>query len=58
MECIKILWEKISKGGIVLLDDYGFIGHEEQRNAWDDFANSKGLSILSMAHGQGLLVKV
>ena len=55
---IEILWERITKGGVVLLDDYAY-GPEfqEQKNAWDFFARSKKISILTLPTGQGLIIK-
>jgi O-methyltransferase len=50
-------WDKIVKGGIVLLDDYGWPNHIEQKHAFDDFAKKKGIQILSLPTGQGLIVK-
>ena len=49
-------WPKLVKGAVVILDDYGFPGHEEQKKAFDQFAKSKGLSILSLPTGQGLII--
>jgi O-methyltransferase len=50
-------WPKMVPGAIVVLDDYGFQGHEEQRIMADAFAASKGTKILSLPTGQGLLLK-
>jgi len=50
-------WPKIVKGGVVVLDDYGWSGHEAQKVAFDDFARRNGVSILNLPTGQGLLFK-
>jgi hypothetical protein len=50
-------WPKMVPGGLILLDDYGWKGHEEQKRCSDEFARSVGARILSMPTGQGLLVK-
>lgn len=44
-------------GAIVVLDDYGWSGHEEQKHAFDSFARSRGVEVLSLPTGQGLILK-
>ena len=44
-------------GGIILLDDYGWRDHEAQKSGWDEFARDRGVQILTMPTGQGLLIK-
>jgi hypothetical protein len=50
-------WNKLVKGGIMLLDDYGWPHHMEQKLAFDDFAKQKNCQILSLPTGQGLIIK-
>jgi hypothetical protein len=50
-------WGRIVAGGVILLDDYGFISYEEQKKGFDDFARRKGVEILALPCGQGLIVK-
>ncbi len=50
-------WSRLTPGAIVVLDDYGSLAHSEQRVAHDRFAQAKGVSILSLPTGQGLLIK-
>lgn len=57
MATIEILWSKMSPGAIVVLDDYAFIGYESQYRAWNSFAESRGLMILTVPTGQGILIK-
>lgn len=54
---ITYFWDKLVTGGIVLLDDYAFPGHEAQKNGLDDFAASKNVKILSLPTGQGMIIK-
>lgn len=54
---LEFFWDKLVSGGIVLFDDYGFPGHEGQKHAHDAFATGKGVSILALPTGQGLIVK-
>jgi len=50
-------WDKIVSSGIILLDDYAYPGYIEQKHAWDDFAIQKGVQVLSIPTGQGLIIK-
>lgn len=50
-------WNKLVSGGVIILDDYGHSGHEEQKYAFDDFARRKGIQILCLPTGQGLIIK-
>lgn len=50
-------WPLLTPGAPVVLDDYGWDGHVQQRLAMDEFAQGKGLTILEMPTGQGLLIK-
>ncbi|WP_420607736.1 TylF/MycF/NovP-related O-methyltransferase [Novosphingopyxis sp.] len=50
-------WPKMVPGAPIILDDYGFSKHEEQRKAWDAFADARGLTVLSLPTGQGMLMK-
>ncbi|WP_395052137.1 TylF/MycF/NovP-related O-methyltransferase [Flavobacterium sp.] len=54
---INYFWDKIVKGGVVVLDDYGFSLHTEQKYAFDEFAKQKNVSILSLPTGQGIIIK-
>ena len=56
-EALRHFWPKLESGGIVVLDDYGFSGHESQKHTADRFAASVGVKILSVPTGQGLLLK-
>ena len=54
---IEFFWDKLTPGGVVLLDDYAWDDHEEQKTTLDEFAASKGLEVVGMATGQGMLLK-
>lgn len=56
-EVINELWDKLSQSAIVLIDDYAFQGCEDQYEMWNDFASSKGTSILTLPAGSGVLIK-
>ncbi len=51
------IWDKIVPGGIIVLDDYGFGGHEEQCQAWDAFASDHGRMVMALPTGQGMLMR-
>lgn len=50
-------WDRISPGGVMILDDYGFHAHRQQKIAFDKFAKEKGVAILSLPTGQGIITK-
>jgi hypothetical protein len=54
---IEYFWPKLVRGAFVLLDDYGFISYEEQKRAFDEFTQRKGVELLALPSGQGLFRK-
>lgn len=56
-DTLEFFWTKLVPGGIIVLDDYIFSGRNLQQEYADDFANSKGVKILSMPTGQGIIIK-
>ncbi len=50
-------WERMVPGGIILLDDYAYRGFEPQGAAFDAFAAARGVSLLNLPTGQGIIVK-
>lgn len=54
---VNFFWDKIVPGGVVILDDYGFPMHISQKHAFDKFASDKGLEVLSLPTGQGIIIK-
>jgi O-methyltransferase len=57
VEAANYFWDKLLPGAIVVLDDYGWLSHSEQRIALDSFARKKGVYIATLPTGQGLLLK-
>jgi O-methyltransferase len=53
----EFFWDKLVPGGFVLLDDYGWEGHIEQKKAFDEFARQRGTRVLCLPTGQGVLFK-
>jgi O-methyltransferase len=54
---LEVLFDRISPGGIVVFDDYGWLGYRAQQEAEDNFVQSRGHWILELPTGQGLLIK-
>jgi hypothetical protein len=53
----RFFWPRLVKGAPILLDDYGFALHREQKRAFDALAAEWGVEILSLPTGQGLIFK-
>ena len=54
---LEFFWPRLVPGGIVVLDDYGWLQHRAQRDSHDAFARARGLEIFGLPTGQGLLLK-
>jgi hypothetical protein len=54
---LEYFWDKMVPGGIIIMDDHGFPGHDEQRNAHKDFAKKHGTMVLPLPTGQGMIIK-
>lgn len=50
-------WDKLSKGAVVVLDDYGAPGHTLQKRAFDQFSAERNVPIMQLPTGQGILIK-
>ena len=48
---------RLSRGGVVIFDDYGWFGYQAQKIALDPIIKSNGFTILELPTGQGLLMK-
>jgi O-methyltransferase len=54
----EFFWDKISAGGVILLDDYCYSSHYRLQNiAFGEFARSRDIQILALPTGQGLIIK-
>lgn len=53
----EFIWPKMVPGAFMLLDDYGWQSHVNQKHAFDAFAARQQLEILTLPTGQGLLMK-
>jgi O-methyltransferase len=51
------LWDRMASGAAIVLDDYGWRKHREQRLAFDEFARDRGVHVLALPTGQGIILK-
>jgi len=51
------LFDRITPGGLLIFDDYGWKSYGDQKGSADRFAASRDHSILELPTGQGLLIK-
>ena len=54
---LEVLFDRVSPGGMIVFDDYGWTGYRDQKQAADTFMRDRGLSVLELPTGQGLVVK-
>ena len=53
----EFFWERLVSGAMIVLDDYGWAKQINQKRAFDRFADQRGVQILGLPTGQGLIVK-
>lgn len=56
-ESLEFFYPRTSKGGIILMDDYGFVTCPGAKRAADDFFADKPESILLLTTGQALVIR-
>jgi O-methyltransferase len=54
---VNYFWDCIVPGGVIILDDYGFSHHINQKLAFDNLAKEKDVQILTLPTGQGIIIK-
>jgi O-methyltransferase len=54
---LEVLFDRVSPGGIIVFDDYGWKTFEKQKEAADRFMAARGQLIMELPTGQGLMVK-
>lgn len=54
---LEVLYDRISTGGIIVFDDYGWRQFHQQKEAADRFMAARGQTIMELPTGQGLMVK-
>jgi len=54
---LEVLFDRVTPGGFIIFDDYGWGGYAAQQVAEDAFMQARGHRILELPTGQGLLIK-
>lgn len=54
---LEVVFDRVSPGGMIVFDDYGWTGYRDQKAAADAFMQERGLAVLELPTGQGLVVK-
>lgn len=54
---LEYFWDKLVPGAAVILDDYGWANYQLQQEAHDRFAAARGVPVLHLPTGQGLIIK-
>jgi O-methyltransferase len=54
---LDVLFDRVSPGGIIVFDDYGWIQFEAQKESADRFMAARGQIIMELPTGQGLMIK-
>ncbi len=57
MGALELLFNRVSTGGIIILDDYGWLAYRPQKEAEDPFFEARGYRVLELPTGQGLVIK-
>jgi len=58
LQALEHLFDRVSPGGVIVFDDYGWVGNNPQAQAESRFLAEKGLPILEVPTGQGVVIKV
>lgn len=54
---LELLFDRLSPGGTLVLDDYGWNTYASQKQAEDPFFEARGYQVLELPTGQGLVIK-
>ena len=54
---LEFLYDRISSGGVIIFDDYGWVIFRKQKETADEFMAQRGQTILELPTGQGLAIK-
>ena len=54
---LEALYDRVSVGGIILFDDFGWWGYDKQTDAEIAFMKQRGQMIMELPTGQGLMIK-
>jgi O-methyltransferase len=54
---LEVLFDRLQPGGILVLDDYGWLAYRAQKLAEDPWLAARGYQVLELPTGQGLVFK-
>jgi predicted O-methyltransferase YrrM len=54
---LEILFDRVTPGGVIVFDDYGWHQFRRQKEAHDAFMAARGYHVLELPTGQGMVVK-
>ena len=54
---LEMIFDRIVSGGMIIFDDYGWVGYRDQQIKEKEFIENNNLRILELPTGQGLVVK-
>lgn len=57
LETIKYFWDKLTPGAPIVINHYAFGDYKDLQEAYNRFAASHGLLVLTLPTGQGLIIK-
>lgn len=58
IDSMRYFWDRVVKGGIIILDDYAYSkDYKFQREEWDKLSHEMNFTILTLATGQGMIIK-
>ncbi|MAU25072.1 MAG: hypothetical protein CL706_06660 [Chloroflexi bacterium] len=57
IELLKLFFDRLVPGGIVILDDYATMYYEDQHNSEKSFFKSLGYKVVELPSGQGMVIK-
>jgi O-methyltransferase len=54
---LELLWDRMSPGAVLILDDFGFLQYRAQNIAERAWFEARGYSVLEIPTGQGIVIK-
>lgn len=54
---LAVLYDRVSPGALIVLDDYGWADYAEQKAAHDSWFRERGKMVVELPTGQGLVIK-
>ena len=54
---LEVLFDRVTPGGMIVLDDYGYLPYRDQRDAERDWFEVRGYDVMELPTGQGVVIK-